>query len=147
MLFAKAILCYSICVHHSIPSDFNRVRSTAQNETMSAKEPNANAAKDQWTTGDHPAMKVVLGSQQIAVKRRAKYRELAELNRQRRKLVEAERCLEKALYISMNILSSDNLQVATDLELLATIAYELGKKEAAEALMMRSRRIKQGFES
>lgn len=114
---------------------------------MSAKEPNANPAKDQWTTGDHPSMKVVLGSQQIAVKRRAKYRELAELNRQRRKLVEAERCLEKALYISMNILSSDNLQVATDLELLATIAYELGKKEAAEALMMRSRRIKQGFES
>src|SRR5215467_11341327 len=100
----------------------------------------------QFTTGDHPAMKVVLGSKQIAFKRRAKYRKLGEKNRELKKLGAAERCLEKALYISMNILSSDNLEIANDLELLGTIAFEQGKREAAEALMMRARRIKQGFE-
>ena len=90
-------------------------------------------------------MPVQLGSVSLAEKRHKKYRMLAEKNKDKGKLAQAERCYNKALYISMNIMKSDNLLIAVDLESLGTVLWAQGKKEAAEALMARAKRIKEGI--
>lgn len=101
--------------------------------------------RKQSTTGENLAMPIKLGSKRLAEQRHKKYRGLAEQNREKGKLKEAERCYNKALYISMNIMRSDNLLIAVDLESLGTLLWEQGKKEAAEAIMARARRIKEGI--
>lgn len=96
-------------------------------------------------TGDNPIISVELGSKYLAKRRRDRYRLLGEKNRDKNKLEHAKRCLEKALYISMNLEDSDQVATAMDLESLGTILYLQGKHEAAEALMSRARRIKESY--
>ncbi len=96
-------------------------------------------------TGDNTTVRIELGSSFLLKQRRTKYRNLAELNRSKNKLDAARRCCEKALYISMNIGDSDELTIAMDLESLGTILYMQGKLEAAQAIMLRAKRLKDSY--
>lgn len=108
---------------------------------------NEKTREEQEITGENPAVGIILRSKKLADKRLKKYRLLSEKHHERGKIAQSERCLEKAVYISLNTLNSDDFQVAADIEKLATLAYQQGKISSAEALMMRAKRIKSKFES
>jgi len=107
----------------------------------------AGSKAEQSATGGVPSLEVVLRTKELARQRQSRYRRLSELNRDKGKLQQSLRCLEKALYIALNFTSSDRMQIASDLELLATIAYQQGNVEISQSLIMRSKRMKEQFES
>jgi hypothetical protein len=71
-----------------------------------------------------------------------KYRELAKQNLGRNKIVTAQRCLVKAMYLAMIIDHTEHLATASDLEDLADWAFKAGEHDIAKSLMMRAKQIK-----
>ena len=70
-----------------------------------------------------------------------KYKTLAKENMESDRLEEAQRCLEKAVYIAISAFGPGHEEVGTNLRDLGSVMHQRGMHEAAEPLMARAERI------
>lgn len=70
-----------------------------------------------------------------------KYKSLAKENMENQKLEEAQRCLEKAVYIAISAFGPAHEEVGTNLRDLSSVMHQRGMHEAAAPLMARAERI------